>query len=142
MRILNKLRMSARATRGARGAWLRVDGSIEWINLGPECKRLEDLENINPDGCYMTSAGMIWFYFHIDNDLSRTHSESKELTNLAFQQLFPDSTYVGDVLAVKTLDAESDDLDITDQTWDLQQLLKPFAVKRESDGHHLFFYPH
>ena len=52
----------------------------------------------------MTFAGPVWFIMHEDNDLPRTLRKSKLLLNCSMKIAYlPESEYIGDIIAVKTI---------------------------------------
>ena len=84
--------------------WLKTNGDVERIHLPPEITNINDV--IPFDDTYMTSIGSIWLYMHNDNDFE----ENLQKTTLPVNQVL--RQYVGDILAVKAVDEESDEIDV------------------------------
>lgn len=112
---------------------LKCDGQVVDYHLPAEIKDINEVQ-INS---YMTFAGAVWFIMHEDNDLPRTRRRSKLLLNCSMKSLFPESEYIGDIIAVKTIDTVSDELDRGD--WSLFELLQLYKGHKSEEDHHLHF---
>jgi len=97
-------------------------------------KNMEEIDFVKK-GCYMLAIDELFLLLNEDNDkfdvgLANGSNFTTTLSvNKALQTFFPNSKFLGDIIAVKTKDNDSEELSVSD--WDIN-LLKNYILMPNS----------
>ena len=117
-----------------------VDGRISKEQLPNEMKTVDDV--LTGEFGYVTEIGDgFWLVLHGDNDLSKTHAESKLPLNKALNKIYSASSYKGDLLLVKATHVLDEwnisSVDLLMGDWDISPLSEYITEPSIHNDHHI-----